>query len=276
MTGQSEPDAPRTPPARARRGAGGRLSPVRLQPGAALRRDRLGAQHLGRRRDPGRGRRRRGGGVSRGSAARNAAPRLHRRARRRAGRGGGRRSVRHPGERRRPFRLPARLARHRHLRRLPPRAARADRPALSLPLHELHQLRPAVHHHRRPALRPRAHHHAGLSDVPSLPPRVHRPDGPALSRRTQRLSGLRAAGDADRCCVGWRRRRTHGSPTTADGAARELPAGAPVGTACRQAAATSRSPRRRGCCARGRSWRSRASAAFTWPAMPPTRRRCCA
>jgi len=77
------------PPARARRGAGGRLSSVRLQPGAALRRQRLGAQHLGRGRDPGRGRHRARGGVSRGFAARNAATRLHRRPRRRAGRGGG-------------------------------------------------------------------------------------------------------------------------------------------------------------------------------------------
>ena len=41
-----------------RRGAGGRLSPVRLQPGLALRHHRLGAQHLGRRGDPRRGRRR--------------------------------------------------------------------------------------------------------------------------------------------------------------------------------------------------------------------------
>ena len=46
-------------------------------------------------------------------------------------------------------RVSARLARHRHLPRLPARDARSRRPALPLPVHQLHQLRPALHHHRR-------------------------------------------------------------------------------------------------------------------------------
>ena len=48
-------------------------------------------------------------------------------------------------------------ARHRRLRRLPARAARPRRPPLPAPVHHLHQLRPAVHHHPRPALRPAGH-----------------------------------------------------------------------------------------------------------------------
>ena len=37
------------------------------------------------------------------------------------------------------------------------------RPPLPLPLHQLHQLRPALHHHRRHPLRPPAHHHGAPS-----------------------------------------------------------------------------------------------------------------
>ena len=43
-------------------------------------------------------------------------------------------------------------ARHRDLRRLPGRAARPRRPALRLPVHQLHELRPAVHDRPRRAL----------------------------------------------------------------------------------------------------------------------------
>ena len=42
-------------------------------------------------------------------------------------------------------------ARHRHLRRLPARGPRPGRPALPLSVHQLHELRPAGHDHRRAA-----------------------------------------------------------------------------------------------------------------------------
>ena len=51
------------------------------------------------------------------------------------------------------------------------RASRRARPAVPLSLHQLHQLRPALHDHRGSALRPGAHHHAALPAVPGLPAR---------------------------------------------------------------------------------------------------------
>ena len=45
---------------------------------------------------------------------------------------------------------------------------------------------------------------------------------------------------------------------------------------CWRVAATSPSPAQPSCCARGRSWRSRGSAVFTWPATRPTRPPCAA
>ena len=67
------------------------------------------------------------------------------------------------------------------------------RPALSLPLHQLHQLRAALQHHPRLALRPPAGHHGRLYRVPGLPGRVRRPAEPPFPRPTQRRPGLRPA-----------------------------------------------------------------------------------
>ncbi len=95
--------------------------------------------------------------------------------------------------------VPARLAGHRHLPRLPEGDLRPRRPPLPLSLHQLHQLRPALHHHRRHPLRPPQHHHEAVPDVPGLPARVRRPARPPLPRPAQRLPGLRpAAGAAGR------------------------------------------------------------------------------
>ena len=53
----------------------------------------------------------------------------------------------------------------RHLRRLPARAVRSRGPPPPLPVHQLHQLRPALHHRARGALRPPDHHDGRLPDV---------------------------------------------------------------------------------------------------------------
>ncbi len=63
-------------------------------------------------------------------------------------------------------------ARQRGLRRLPRRALRPGRPPLPLRVHQLHELRPALHDHARPALRPRADQHGGVRAVPRVPRRV--------------------------------------------------------------------------------------------------------
>ena len=141
----------------------------------------------------------------------------------------------HPG-------LPGR----RHLRRLPRRAGRPGRPAAPAPLHHLHPLRPALHHrHRRcPTTGP----------TPPWPASRCAPTAPA-----------EYADPADR--------RFHAQPVACHGcgpaaaAARDRdarPARAPA----------RRRPGRRGPPAarrRARSSPSRASAATTWPATPPTR-----
>jgi acylphosphatase len=41
-----------------------------------------------------------------------------------------------------------------------------------LPLHQLHQLWPPLHHHPSPTLRPAQHHHAPVYSVPKVPGRV--------------------------------------------------------------------------------------------------------
>ena len=155
-----------------RRGAGSRIPSVRARPGHAARAERPRRQrrrwglHRGRRTGPSRRRvpdrpaRRsptaRGSrpgdgdraailpGVARARPARKRRGRLRRRAQ-----SDGR--FRHRGH--------VDPTRHGCLRRLPHRAARSGRPALRLPLHRLHPLRPAVHDGHRPAVRPRPHHH---------------------------------------------------------------------------------------------------------------------
>ena len=56
-------------------------------------------------------------------------------------------------------------ARHGDLRRLPARAARSGRPPLPLPVHQLHQLRPAVHDRPRRPVRPAADDDGRVRDV---------------------------------------------------------------------------------------------------------------
>ena len=149
---------------RVRRRAGRRLPAVRLRAGRPARPHRVGGQHRRRGRRRGRGRPRRGGRLRP-----PAAPRTHRRSPSsrtshdsdlpvRGGTGftigastAGRWRA-HPG-----------LAGRRRVRGLPARAARPGRPPLPAPVRHLHQLRPAVHHHHRPALRPGDHHDGATS-----------------------------------------------------------------------------------------------------------------
>ena len=83
------------------------------------------------------------------------------------------------------------LPRRRHVRRMRRRAARPGQPALPARVRQLHQLRPAVHHHRLAALRPRVDHHGPLRDVRRLCPRVRRPRRPAVPRPARVLPELR-------------------------------------------------------------------------------------
>ena len=69
-------------------------------------------------------------------------------------------TLRDPPQRRAGRQDRPRPARYRHLPRLPGGDVRSGRPAPPLPLHQLHQLRPALQHHRGAALRPAQHHHA--------------------------------------------------------------------------------------------------------------------
>ena len=134
--------------------------------------------------------------------------------------------------------------RHGDLRRLPRRAPRPRRPPPPLPVHQLHQLRPAVHDRPRRPLRPAADDDGRLRDVRALPRRVRGPARPPLPRPAQRLSRVRPAGPA-------------GRPPRRD-------AGRP------RASTATRPSRRRAAAGRARSSRSRASAATTSPASPPT------
>ena len=72
------------------------------------------------------------------------------------------------------------------------RAVRSCRPALPLPVHQLHQLWPMLHHHPPPALRPTQHHHGRIYPMPGLRPPVPRPGGPAVPRPASGLRGVRS------------------------------------------------------------------------------------
>ena len=159
---------------------GSRLPSVRVHPG-----DRAGPGRAGRQR-PRRGVRRgrgpgRGGqripppaGTGRAPAGQDRAghhedhpPQAvgvlrHRRQRARDARGPGRvRAAPDPG-----------IGGHRDVRRLPARACRSGRPAIRLPVHQLHQLRAAVHHRPGCALRPAADDHGGVRDVRTVRGRI--------------------------------------------------------------------------------------------------------
>ena len=84
------------------------------------------------------------------------------------------------------------------LRRLPARTGRPRRPPLPLPLHQLHQLRAALHHRHRHPLRPAADHHGRLHHVPGLSRRVSRPRLAALPCPAECLPALRPASVAAR------------------------------------------------------------------------------
>ena len=104
-------------------------------------------------------------------------------------------------------------ARQRDLRRLPGRAVRPRRPAPPLPVHQLHELRAALHDRPRRPLRPAEHDDGGLRDVPGLPGRVRRPGRPALPRPAERLPGVRAARAAGRRGRRRRSRRARATPS---------------------------------------------------------------
>ena len=103
----------------------------------------------------------------------------------------GRRRVPDRGEPDRRRRCDADPARRRGVRRLRRRVVRPARPPLSAPVRDLHQLRPALHHHPRVAVRPAGHHHVGVRHVRALRRRIPRSGGPPVSRAADRLSGLR-------------------------------------------------------------------------------------
>ena len=154
-----------------------------------------------------------------------------------AGRGGYRR-VCHSAQHRRGRGHPGR-PRPGPLPRLPGGTGRPRRPALPLPLHQLHRLRAAVFDPAGAALRPGQHLDGRVPPVPRLRRRIRRHPQPPLPRPAQLLPRLRAAGLFS----------GRGGPGTAPATPSRWPSG--------------RWPR-------GRSWPSRAPAASTWPATPWT------
>ncbi len=115
----------------------------------------------------------------------------------------GYRALRDPPQRQHRRQDRARPARHRHLPRLPGRGARSGRPPLPLPLHQLHQLRPALQHHRGAALRPAQHDHAPVHHVPGLPAPSTRTRSTGASMRSR--TPARSAGRGWRCTDDGRR-----------------------------------------------------------------------
>ena len=142
--------------------------------------------------------------------------------------------LRDPGQRHRRRACRDRPARHRDLRRLPPRAVRSGRSTLPLSLHELHELRTSLFDPRIASVRPRADDDEALRVVRSVPVRVRRSRAIAASTPSQR-------------------RAPRADPTSSSGR-RPGP--------CRRLM-TPRSAQQAGPSARARSWRSRASAAST-------------
>ena len=144
-----------------RTGPGRGLPPLHLQAGRGRRPFRQRGQYLGRGAHRGAGAPGTGGCLCRASAPGAAAPGpAHPAGNHGAAPRGRRDGVRHRGQPR-PCR-PQRAGQPRcgHLRGLPARHAHARRSALRLCLHQLHQLRAALHHHPVHPLRPRHHQHA--------------------------------------------------------------------------------------------------------------------
>jgi len=180
-------------------GAGRGIPALHLRSGRAPRPDRLGAQYLVRRGHHRAGSARRPGVLPAGDQGGSAAPGPHRPGDGRAAapRRPAADDLHHPPQRRRRRGILDRAGRG-HLPRLPGGNPEPGRPPLPLPLHQLHQLRAALHHHRSHALRPADDHHARLRHVPGLPGGIRRPAEPPLSRPAERLPGLRAAPAPDR------------------------------------------------------------------------------
>ena len=88
------------------------------------------------------------------------------------------------------------------------------RSPLSLSVHQLHRLRPALHHRGRRALRPAVDDDGRVRHVRALPGGVRRSGRPPLPRAAQRLPRLRAFGAAGR------RGRRRGDDRGRDAAAR--------------------------------------------------------
>ena len=70
--------------------------------------------------------------------------------------------------------------------------ADSGRPAVRVPVHQLHQLRAQVHHRAGRALRPAADHDGGVRDVRAVRRGIPRPRRPPLPRAADLLPGLRA------------------------------------------------------------------------------------
>ena len=68
----------------------------------------------------------------------------------------------------------------RHLRRLPAGTLRPCRPPVPLSLHQLHQLRPALHHRHGHPVRPADYDDEGFSDVRAVQPGIRRSGRPAV------------------------------------------------------------------------------------------------
>ena len=228
---------------RARSGAGCRLPPHGLAARDVVRAPRRGAERRRRRADPRLG----PAGCARwllALAAPGGAPaRAHRRYRAPAvaGRPGERR-ISHRRERRRAG-AHRRRRRCGDLSRMSRGGVRSRQPALSLSVHQLHALRSAALDRPRDPLRSRHHVDGGLCHVRGLSGRVRKSRRPALPRATECLSRLRTARLA---C-----RRDRAANCSLRPATPFRPRPPPFAT-------DASSP-------------SRASAVFTWPAMPPTR-----
>ena len=175
------------------RGPGGGVPPLRPRAGLRPRARRAGRQRRRWRLHRGRGRSgRRWTASSRRSGGRRPPARRHRPRRDRGADARGGRGLRDRPQRPGWGAPDPDLPRHRHLRRVPRRALRSRRPALPLSVHQLHQLRAALHHHPRRPLRPADHHHGRLRDVRRLRARVHGPRGPPLPCPAGVLSRLRS------------------------------------------------------------------------------------
>ena len=83
--------------------------------------------------------------------------------------------------------------RHRDVRRVPGRGRRSRRPALPLPVHELHQLRTPLHDRAPRPVRPTRDDDAGICHVRRVPSRVRRSRRPPLPRAAECVPCVRAA-----------------------------------------------------------------------------------